>query len=68
VKTVYLHGKLGKIFGKKWDIAASTPREVVLALDANIEGFSQYIVNSNQSHVEYIMLNKDIHSIKSERD
>jgi len=68
VKTVYLHGKLGKIFGKKWDIAASTPREVVLALDANIEGFSQYIVNSNQSHVEYIMLNKDIHSIKSESD
>jgi len=43
MKTVYLHGGLGKRFGSKWELAVETPADVIKAIDANSEGFCDYI-------------------------
>jgi predicted phage tail protein len=44
MRTVYLHGKLGKRFGKKWRLSVSSAQEAISAIDANQEGFIDYIL------------------------
>ena len=43
MKTVYLHGKLGKRFGKKWELAVDTIPEAMNAIDVNSEGFLEHL-------------------------
>jgi predicted phage tail protein len=68
VKTVYLHGKLGKRFGKKWELAVDSAQEAYAAIEANNEGFFDYIFNAAKNGTEYIALTKDPKSIKDEND
>jgi predicted phage tail protein len=68
MKTVYLHGKLGKRFGRKWRIAAKTPIEIIQALEANSEGFIDYIQKKAIDGEHYIFLKKDPKYISSEKD
>jgi predicted phage tail protein len=42
LRTVHLHGELGRLFGKKHRLAVATPSEAVSALSANRKGFRQY--------------------------
>ena len=68
MKTVYLHGQLGKRFGKKWEIAANTPIEIVQALEANSNGFLQYICKKANEGENYVFIKKDPKKITSEND
>lgn len=68
MKTVYLHGKLGKRFGKKWELAVDSAQEAYAAIEANNEGFFDYIFNAAKNGTEYIALSKDPKSIKDEND
>jgi predicted phage tail protein len=68
VKTVYLHGKLGKRFGKKWKLDVDSAQEAYCAIEANTEGFFEYIFNSSRNGTEYIALTKDPKHIKDEND
>lgn len=68
MKTVYLHGKLGKRFGKKWQVAASTPIEIVQAIEANTDGFLEYICKKANQGENYVLLRKDPNKITSEKE
>jgi len=68
MKTVYLHGKLGKRFGKKWKLAVDSVQEAFSAIEANCEGFFDYIIKSEAGGNEYIVLCKNPKSIKDEND
>lgn len=68
MKTVYLHGKLGKRFGKKWELAVDNAEEAFSAIEANCEGFFDYVFKSSAKGIDYIILTKDPKSIKDEND
>ena len=68
MKTVYLHGKLGKRFGEKWDLNVDTAQEAYSAIDANSDGFMQYIIDASKKGTEYIALTKDPKHIQDEKD
>ena len=59
MKTVYLHGKLGKRFGEKWQLHVNTVQEALFAIDSNSEGFLQYILELNSGSEPYIIVKKD---------
>jgi len=41
---IHLGGKLGKLFGKKWELYVNSPAEAMKAIDVNTKGlFSQYL-------------------------
>lgn len=68
MKTVYLHGKLGKRFGKKWSLNVGSVREAFSALEANSEGFFEYILDCAKRDIQYIILAKSPSSLKNEGD
>lgn len=68
MNTVYLHGALGKRFGRKWQIAVNNAHEVVKALDANNEGFVGYIVKQELEGNRHYLLAKHPDELKSEED
>jgi len=44
LRTVYLEGKLGKLFGRKWELDVDTVREALRAIDVNTKGeFMKYM-------------------------
>ena len=66
MKKVYLHGAIGKRFGRKWDIAAHSVPEILTAIECNSDGFFKYIFDKNREGVDYIFLNKNPLHIKNE--
>lgn len=68
MKTVYLHGKLGKRFGKKWDLNVRSPLEAFSAIEANSEGFLHYLAKTEREGVRYVVLNKSPKQISSKED
>ena len=68
MKTVYLHGRLGKRFGKKWKLAVDNVQEAFSAIEVNSEGFFDYIIKSEADGNEYIVLSKNPKFIKDEND
>lgn len=68
MKTVYLHGKLGKRFGEKWNLAVRTPTEAFHALESNNNGFLEYLIDTEKKGVEYYIFTKDPKKINSEED
>ena len=36
--TIHLGGKLGQLFGKKWELMVSSPAEAIRAIDVNLKG------------------------------
>jgi len=68
VNTVYLHGGIGKRFGKKWQVDARNSQEVVKALDANNEGFVAYVVKQALEGNEHFLLAKHPDKLKSKQD
>ena len=53
MKKVYLHGALGKHFGKEWELNVSTPAEAIHALFANNPEIEKYLNNKHQEGVYY---------------
>lgn len=35
---IFLHGKLGKTYGKEWNLAVKSPAEAIRAIDTNVNG------------------------------
>lgn len=68
MNTVYLHGGIGKRFGKKWQVDARNSQEVVKALDANNEGFVAYVVKQALEGNEHFLLAKHPDKLKSKQD
>lgn len=68
MKTVYLHGKLGKRFGKKWNVSVDSAGEIIQAIDANSDGFMQYILGCSLTGEDYYFLKKSPKKIESESD
>lgn len=53
---VFLHGKLGKKFGKKWVLEISSPLEAIKAIDANRDGFLKYLMEKSKEKTKYVVL------------
>ena len=68
MKQIYLHGKLGKKFGKNFKFKVDSVEEAVAALSGNFEGFSNYLIDQSESGNQYIILTKNIASIKNLND
>jgi len=68
VKTVYLHGKLGERFGRKWELAADSVVELFSAIECNSEGFLSYLVSTEKKGVNYCIFKKDPCRIKSKKE
>lgn len=68
MKTIYLHGKLGKRFGKKWEIVVRSASEAVSAIDANTDGFIDYIIKESSAGNNYYLLKKSPKEIASQKE
>lgn len=44
MKTIYLHGRLGQKFGKRWTLAVDSVSEAMHAIDINLKGEFQNIL------------------------
>jgi predicted phage tail protein len=53
MKKVYLHGALGKRFGKTWDLNVSSPGEAIAAIFANNPEVEKYLNKKQQEGVIY---------------
>jgi predicted phage tail protein len=51
--TVYLHGLLGKEFGRKFKFSLGRPRDCVLAIDANKNGFLNRLLDLSKKGAHY---------------
>lgn len=43
MRTVYLHGEAGRLFGKRWRLEVDTLAEAIRAIAVQVKGFQQYI-------------------------
>ncbi len=76
MKKVHLHGELGKLFGKVWNIDIDTPAEALSALFANNLSIKKYLEDKNSEGITYgvkkecgeIINNKDSLLLKSDQD
>jgi len=68
MKKVYLHGKLGKRFGRKWELAVQSPSEAIRAIDSNVDGFVDYILQESVNKKNYYFLKKTPEKIKSTQE
>lgn len=53
MKTIILHGELGKRFGRHHKFAVKTVGEAIRALKANFKGFESYMVGAHQNGVGF---------------
>lgn len=47
MNTVYLHGQLGNLFGKSYELEVNDSREVIRALAIQLEGFAEKVREGN---------------------
>ena len=48
---IYLHGKIGKKFGKEWDLNVTSPNEALRAIDANTGNFFKYLASKQDENI-----------------
>ena len=53
MKRVFLHGELGKKFGKEWKLDVSSPSEAVSALFANDREIESYLNKKEKAGIYY---------------
>lgn len=56
---VFIHGRLGKEFGEYFELYISKPKDVLLALDANCEGFQKRMIDLAKSGAQYSLIADD---------
>lgn len=59
IRTIRLHGELGKKFGEIHNYYVATAAESVRALIANLRGFEHYLISSEKDNVGYKVLVND---------
>lgn len=60
MKKVFLHGELGSKFGKEFALDVDSLPELLRAIDANCDGFLDYLMNTVQKGVGYTFLSEKI--------
>lgn len=56
LRTIHLHGRLGKKYGKTHQLAVSTPAEAIRAINANYPGFADEILELGRKGYAYRVL------------
>jgi len=56
---VFIHGKLGREFGKYFKFSLSKPRDAIAAIDANHDGFKKRMVELAQGGAQYSIIAHD---------
>lgn len=57
--TIHLGGKLGQVFGKRWELQVSSPAEAVHAIDVNTKGaFKQYLMEGGHKRCYKVAVGK----------
>ena len=59
MKKVYLHGSLGKKFGREWELDIHSPAEAFCAINANTDGFLSYLSQRAGDDVHYLVTTKN---------
>lgn len=58
--TIYLTGKLGQLFGKKWILDIKSPAEAVRAINANTKGgFLDYLIKNKDKNYKIALQKKN---------
>lgn len=65
MKTVYLHGELGKKFRSKWLLDVESLPEIIRAIDSNEEGFLNFLVEKISEGVHFSFMSKDVDYVNS---
>lgn len=53
MRNVYLQGELGDRFGKKFQMSASTPAEIIKCINANRDGFRPFLLECHEKGVAF---------------
>lgn len=53
---VFIHGRLGEEFGEYFELYISKPKDVLLAIDANHEGFQKRMLDLAKSGAQYSLI------------
>ena len=64
MKKVYLHGSLGERFGKEWTLNVHSASDAFSAINANVDGFVEYLSRRARDGVGYTITTKNINEIK----
>ena len=64
MKKVYLHGSLGEKFGKEWTLNVRSASDAFSAINANVDGFVEYLSQRARDGVSYTITTKNINEIK----
>lgn len=69
MKTIHLHGKIGKMFGEKWLLEVDSITEALRAIDANVGGFFDYLLDNLQENKTFsFLLDNEEHTIQSKEE
>tara|TARA_B100000424_G_scaffold270150_1_gene268774 strand:- start:6097 stop:6771 length:675 start_codon:yes stop_codon:yes gene_type:complete len=69
MKTIHLHGKIGKMFGEKWLLDVDSVTEALRAIDANVGGFFDYLLDNLQENKTFsFLLDSEEHTIQSKEE
>ena len=68
MKKIFLHGEIGALFDKEWELDVDTVEEAVQAIDANSDGFIDFLVRAQINGNNYLCLHKNPKEIKTKRD
>ena len=50
---IFLHGKLGTAFGRRWDLNVRSPKEALRAIEANREDFRPFLIKKHKEGIRY---------------
>ena len=50
---IFLHGQLGKAFGRRWNLNVRSPKEALKAIEANREDFRPFLIKKHKEGVRY---------------
>ena len=68
MKSIFLHGAIGKAFGEKFQLDVSTPREALRALLAVNDGMKKYLIDKESKGIHYGIKKKDEFIQQGEED
>lgn len=68
MKSIFLHGAIGKAFGEKFQLDVSTPREALKALLAVNDGMKKYLIDKELKGIHYGIKRKDEFIQEGEED
>ena len=50
---IFLHGEIGKKFGKEWDLNVKSPNEALRAINANTDNFFKFLSSKENENIHY---------------